>query len=179
MTVEVFGIPLWAELAAAGLGGLQGALFAAASRDRRIDVLGVMILGIAVALGGSVLRDVVLDQPPVVVWSGGHLVVASFAALVGMAVEPFLRHVDRVILVLDAVVIGTFGAIGTTKALALGVGEVGALLVGVVAAVGGSILRDLLLGRPVELLQVGSLFAAAAGAGAATSSPWSLSASPS
>lgn len=68
---------------------------------------------------------------------------------------------------LDAVVIGTFGAIGTTKALSLGVGEVGALLVGVVGAVGGSIIRDLLLGLPVAFLQVGELFVVAAGAGAA------------
>ncbi|WP_197409361.1 MULTISPECIES: trimeric intracellular cation channel family protein [unclassified Rathayibacter] len=165
MPVGVFGVPLWAELAAAGLGGLQGALFAATIRERRIDVLGVMILGLAVALGGSLMRDVMLNQPPVVVWSSWYLVVAALAALLGMAVEPFLRHLDSVVLVLDAVVIGTFGAIGTSKALALGVGEVGALLIGIVGGVGGSIVRDLLLGRPVELLHVGSLFAVAAGAG--------------
>jgi uncharacterized membrane protein YeiH len=167
MTIEVFGIPLWAELVAAALGGLQGALFAAGLRERRIDVLGVMVIGIGVALGGSLLRDVILNQPPVVVWSSWYLVVAAAAALVGMALQPLLRHVDWVVVVLDAVVIGTFGAIGTTKALSLGVGEVGALLVGVIGAVGGSIIRDLLLGLPVAFLQLGSLFAVAAGAGAA------------
>ncbi|MCS5495634.1 TRIC cation channel family protein [Cnuibacter physcomitrellae] len=66
-----------------------------------------------------------------------------------------------------ALVIGTFGVIATTKALSLGVGAVGALLVGIIGAVGGSLVRDLLLGLPVSFLQVGSLFAAAAGAGAA------------
>ncbi|KQO07531.1 hypothetical protein ASF06_13120 [Agreia sp. Leaf244] len=167
MTVAVFGIPLWAELLAAGLGGLQGALFAAGVRERRIDILGVMVIGMGVALGGSLLRDVILNQPPVVVWSSWYLVVAAAAALLGMALQPLLRHVDWVVVVLDAVVIGTFGAIGTTKALSLGVGEVGALLVGVVGAVGGSIIRDLLLGLPVAFLQVGELFVVAAGAGAA------------
>jgi uncharacterized membrane protein YeiH len=168
MSSAVFGIPLWAELVAAGLGGLQGALFAAGFTARRIDVLGVMVIGIGVALGGSLLRDVILNQPPVIVWSSWYLVVASAAALVGMALQPLLRRVDWVVVVLDAVVIGTFGAIGTTKALSLGVGEVGAILVGVVGAVGGSIVRDVLLGLPVAFLQVGSLFVVAAGAGAAT-----------
>lgn len=167
MTVTVFGIPLWAELSAAGLGGLQGALFAAGLRERRIDILGVMVIGMGVALGGSLLRDLILNQPPVVVWSSWYLVVAAAAALLGMALQPLLRHADWVVVVLDAVVIGTFGAIGTTKALSLGVGEVGALLVGVVGAVGGSIIRDLLLGLPVAFLQVGELFVVAAGAGAA------------
>ncbi|MDO9395422.1 MAG: TRIC cation channel family protein, partial [Herbiconiux sp.] len=93
---------------------------------------------------------------------------AAAAALLGMALQPLLRRVDGVVVVLDAVVIGTFAAIGTTKALSLGVGEVGALLVGIVGGIGGSIIRDLLLGLPVAFLHVGSLFAVAAGAGAAT-----------
>jgi uncharacterized membrane protein YeiH len=165
MSSEVFGIPLWAELVAASLGGLQGALFAAGVKDRRIDILGVMVIGIGVALGGSLLRDVILNQPPVVVWSSWYLVAASAAALVGMGIQTFLQRVDWVVVVLDAVVIGTFGAIGATKALSLGVGEVGAVLVGIVGAVGGSIVRDVLLGLPVAFLQVGSLFVVAAGGG--------------
>ncbi len=169
MSITTFEIPLWAELAAAGLGGLQGALFAATLKGRRaghrIDVLGVVVIGIAVALGGSLLRDVILNQPPVVVWSNWYLVVAALAAVVGMAVQPLLKRADGVVIVLDALVIGTFGAIGATKALSLGVGPVGALLVGIVGAVGGSLVRDLLLGLPVAFLHVGSLFVVAAGAG--------------
>jgi hypothetical protein len=64
-------------LLAAGLGRLQGALFAADTRRRRIDVLGVLVIGLIVALGGSLLRDVVLNQPPVVVWMNWYIVVAG------------------------------------------------------------------------------------------------------
>ena len=53
MAVSQFQVALWIELVAAGLGGLQGALFAAGQRDRRIDVLGVIVIGLTVALGGS------------------------------------------------------------------------------------------------------------------------------
>jgi uncharacterized membrane protein YeiH len=74
----------------------------------------------------------------------------------------------QVITVLDALTIGLFGAIGTTKALSLDLPPVPAIFVGVLSAVGGSVLRDLLLTIPIAIMQVGSLYAIAAFAGAAT-----------
>lgn len=166
MTVMTFEVTLWIELLAAGLGGLQGALFAADLRHRRIDVLGVLVVGLVVALGGGLLRDVVLNQPPVVIWMNWYLVVAGTAALGGMILQALLRRADWLITGLDAVVMGLFGAIGTTKAISLGVEEVGALVVGVIGAIGGGMLRDIVLGIPVSFLQVGTLYAVAAGSGA-------------
>jgi hypothetical protein len=148
MSITTFQVALWVELLAAGLGGLQGALFAAVSRHRRIDVLGVLVIGLIVALGGSLLRDVVLNQPPVVIWMNWYLVVAGAAALIGMILQPLIAHVGWLITVLDAIVMGLFGAIGATKALSLGVGEVGALVVGVIGAIGGGMLRDIVLSLP-------------------------------
>ncbi len=165
MSVTPFQVTLWIELLAAGLGGLQGALFAAGVRARRIDVLGVIVIGLAVSLGGSLLRDVVLNQPPVVVWSNWYLIVAGASAVLGMVLQPALARVDWLITVLDAVVMGLFGAIGASKALSLGVGVAGALVVGVIAAIGGGMLRDVMLSLPFSFLHVGTLYAVAAGAG--------------
>lgn len=165
MTAQ-FEIPLWIELVAAGLGGLQGALFAATQRDRRIDILGVLVIGLTVSLGGSLLRDLVLNQPPVVVWGNWYLLVAGASAIVGMLVQPLLARVDWLITVLDAVVMGLFGAIAASKALSLGVGVAGALVVGVVGAIGGGVLRDVMLNRPISILHVGTLYAVAAAVGA-------------
>ncbi|WP_090099590.1 trimeric intracellular cation channel family protein [Lentzea jiangxiensis] len=161
-----FQVPLWTELLAAGLGGLQGALFAAGERHRRIDVLGVVVIGLAVSLGGSLLRDIVLDQPPVVLWKNWYLVVAGASAVLGMALQPVLARVDWLITGLDAVVMGLFGAIGASKALSLGAGEAGAVVAGVIGAIGGGMLRDVILSLPISFLQVGTLYAVAAGAGA-------------
>ena len=161
-----FQIPLWIELTAAALGGIQGALAAAAIRDRRVDLLGVIVIGLTVALGGSLLRDVVLNQPPVVVWANWYLLAAGAAAVVGMVLQPLLARADWVITVLDALVMGAFGAIAASKALSLGVGSVGALVVGVIGAIGGGVLRDLILNRPISVLHVGTLYAVAAAAGA-------------
>jgi len=161
-----FQIPLWLELLAAALGGLQGALFAAGQKDRRIDLLGVIVIGLTVSLGGSLLRDIVLNQPPVVVWSNWYLLVAGAAALVGMLLQPLFTRAAWVITALDAVVMGLFGAIAASKALSLGVGSVGALVVGVIGAIGGGVLRDVILNRPVSVLHVGTLYAVAAASGA-------------
>ena len=165
MTITQFQLPLWIELVAAGLGGLQGALFAATQRDRRIDVLGVIVVGLTVALGGSLLRDVILNQPPVVVWVNWYLLVAGASAVLGMLLQPILNRAGWAITVLDAIVMGLFGAIAASKALSLGVGVVGALLVGTIGAIGGGVLRDIVLARPVSVLHVGTLYAVAAGAG--------------
>ena len=165
MTITVFQIPLGVELFAAGLGGLQGALFAAGQRDRRIDVLGVIVIGLAVSLGGSLLRDIVLTQLPVVIATNPYLLVAGGAALLGMLVQPLLARATHLITVLDAVVMGLFGAIAASKALSLGASEVGALVVGVIGAIGGGILRDVILNLPVSFLHVGTLYAVAAAAG--------------
>jgi len=165
---DPFVIPLWADLLAVGIGSLQGALFAAQFRDKRLDWLGVAIIGIATGLGGGLLRDLLLNAPLAPLQSNWYLIVATAAALVGMLLERLFHRLRKVITVLDALTIGLFGAIGTTKALSLGLPPVPAVFVGGLSAVGGSILRDLLLTIPIAIMQVGSLYAIAAVAGAAT-----------
>ena len=94
-----------------------------------------------------------LGQVPAALQSNWYLPVATGAALLGMLLERLFRRLRHLITVLDALTIGLFGAIGTTKALALGLPEVPAIFVGVISAVGGSILRDLLLNVPIALMQ--------------------------
>ncbi len=166
MNEPVFVIPLWADLLAVGLGGIQGALFASGFKgDRRLDLLGVAIIGILVGMGGGIIRDTLLGVPPVTLLSNWYLVTAVAAALAGMLLAGALTRVNGLIIGLDAVVIGLFGAFGTSKALSLGVPIVPAVFIGVCAAVGGSVLRDVIMGLPVSIMHVGSLYAVAAGVG--------------
>ena len=165
MHPAAFVIPEWADLLAIAIGGVQGAMFAAQFRDRRLDLLGIVIIGIATGFGGGILRDLLLNVLPAALQSNWYLPVATAAALVGMLLARLFSRLSHVITALDALTIGLFGAIGTTKALAIGVPEAPAILVGVVSAVGGSILRDMLLNMPIALMHVGSLYAVAALAG--------------
>lgn len=166
MDEPIIVIPLWADLTAVGLGGIQGALFASGFQgQRRLDLLGVAIIGIVVGMGGGLIRDLLINTTPVTLMSNWYLLTATGAALVGMLLAGVFQRLNRVIVALDAVVIGLFGALGTSKALAVGMPIVPAVFVGVCAAVGGGILRDIIMGLPVAVMHVGSLYAVAAGAG--------------
>lgn len=166
MNGSVFVIPLWADLVAVALGGVQGALFASGFRgERRLDFLGVVIIGIMVGMGGGIIRDLLLNVQLGSLRSNWYLLTATVAALVGMLLANLFQRLNRLIVGLDALVIGLFGAFGTSKALALGMPVIPAVFVGVCAAVGGGILRDMMMGLPVAIMHVGSLYAVAAGAG--------------
>lgn len=159
-------IPLWADLLAVALGALQGALFASEFRgERHIDLLGVAVIGIMMGMGGGLIRDLLLNELPATLRSNWYLLVAIGAALLGMLLSAPLRRINAVIVGLDALVIGLFGAFGTTKAQSVGLPLVPAVFVGVCSAVGGSVLRDILVGRPAALLHVGTLYAVAAASG--------------
>jgi len=166
VTEPLFTIPLWADLLGVGLGGVQGAMFASGFQgQRRLDLLGVSIIGIMIGMGGGLIRDILIGQPPATLQSNWYLVTAGGASLVGMLLAEVLHRVNTLIVVLDAVVIGMFGAFGTSKAIAFGVPPVPAVFIGVCAAAGGGVLRDVLMGLPVSIMHVGSLYAVAAGAG--------------
>lgn len=165
---ETFVIPLWADLTAVGLGGVQGALFASGFQgQRRLDLLGVVIIGILIGMGGGLIRDLLLGVEPATLQSDWYLVTAAASSLAGMLIARPLQRLNRVIVGLDAVVIGMFGAFGTSKAIVLGLPVVPAVFVGVVAAVGGGVLRDVIMGLPVAVMHVGSLYAVAAASGSA------------
>lgn len=166
MTEPLFVIPLWADLTAVALGGVQGALFASGFRgQRRLDLLGVAIIGILFGMGGGLIRDLLLGVAPATLQSDWYLLTAMAASLIGMLLAGLFQRLNRVIVSLDALVIGLFGAFGTSKALALGLPVVPAVFVGVCAAVGGGVLRDVIMGLPVAIMHVGSLYAVAAAAG--------------
>jgi len=163
-----FSIPAWAELAAIAVGSIQGAAYASGFRERRIDLFGVAFIGVATGLGGGILRDVSLGTSLVALGSNWYIPVAIAAALIGMLLARLFSSIDPAITALDALTLGLFGAIGTTKALAFGLPEVPAAFVGLLAAVGGGMLRDILLNMPITVMHVGSLYAVAAGAGTVT-----------
>ncbi|MBF4599712.1 TRIC cation channel family protein [Frigoribacterium sp. VKM Ac-1396] len=140
-------------------------MFASEYKDRRLDLLGIAIIGTATGLGGGVLRDVLLGEVPRAMTSNWYLLVAVTAAIVGMALQRVFTRLAGVITVLDALTIGLLGAIGSTKALSLGLPEIPAVFVGVIAAVGGSVLRDLLMNLTIAMMHVGSLYAVAAAGG--------------
>ena len=157
-------LPDWTQLAAAGVGAVSGAVYAA---KRGFDVVGVLLLAVAEGLGGLLLRDTLLQTgTSVVLLDGRYLVVASGAAVVGFFFAGLVDRLEGVIVVLDAVALGFFCTVGAAAALAIGLSPIAAILMGTVTAVGGLVLRDLLAGDAPRVLRPGVFTAAAAFFGA-------------
>ncbi len=125
------------------------AVTAALSAGRqKMDVFGVVMVACMTALGGGVVRDVLLNNYPLTwVEHPIYLIIVMVAALVTISLS-FLMHYFRVLfLVLDAVGLATFSVLGTRIALELGHGFVIATVSSVVTGVAGGILRDLMSDR--------------------------------
>lgn len=145
-----------ALLLALDLGGtfafaLSGALIAI--RVAKLDVIGVVTVGMVTALGGGIVRDIFIDSlPPATFSDWRYLAVAAAGSLFAFAFGWRLHHLSGPILVLDAAGLSLFAVTGASKALDFGVGPVQAVILGAITAVGGGTLRDVLTGRvPVVL----------------------------
>lgn len=121
---------------------------------KRLDLFGVLVLAAAAALGGGVLRDVLIgDIPPVGITDWRLLTAATVAGLVTFVFHPGVERISKVVRVLDAAGLATFAVGGSLKALGAGVDPLGAVLVGGITAVGGGIVRDVLAGQVPEVLR--------------------------
>ncbi len=114
---------------------------------KRMDVVGVCSVAFVTAFGGGTLRDVLLDQRPFF-WVANPGWVWAVLALSLLAAAGWrghhLRPTQRLIRLPDALGLGLFSVVGTSQAHALGMPAVVAVLMGVVTAVFGGVLRDVL-----------------------------------
>src|SRR5881227_341601 len=126
---------------------LNGAL--TALRMARLDIVGVVTLAMITALGGGIIRDVLLDSlPPATFNDWRYLAVAAGGGLVAFL---FGRHLDR----LTGSITVLFAVTGATKALDLGLGPAQAALLGTVTGVGGGTIRDVMIGQVPSILRSG------------------------
>ena len=153
------------ELAGVFAFALNGAL--TAIRVTRIDVVGVVTLGMVTALGGGIIRDVLLDSlPPATFSDWRYLAVATLGGLVAFALARRLERLTLPISLLDAAGLSLFAVTGASKALDYGLGAGQAVILGALTGVGGGTLRDVLIRRIPAVLHSG-LYAIPALIGAA------------
>ena len=140
---------------------VSGAL---AAGRHRMDPIGFILLGTITAIGGGSLRDVLLDRP--VFWTEApeQLVISIIAALVTYFVVPTSLARKKWIAWSDAAGLAAFAVQGSLVALEQGVNPVVVVVMGMLTATGGGVVRDLLCGdRPMILS--GQLYASTALAG--------------
>lgn len=147
---------------------LNGALVAL--RATRLDIFGVVTVGMLTGLGGGVIRDILLDSlPPATFVDWRYLAVAAGGGTIAFALSPALERFTMPITVADAVGLSVFAVLAAYKALNLEFGVLQAVIVGTITAVGGGTIRDMAIGQvPTvfrsELYAIPAMIGAAAAA---------------
>ena len=133
---------------------VNGAL--TALRVTRLDIVGVVTLGMITALGGGIIRDVLIDSlPPATFGDWRYLAVAAAGGLVAFAFGRRLERLNMPITVLDAAGLSLFSVTGASKATELGLGPAHASILGAITGVGGGTLRDVLIRQIPSVLRSG------------------------
>jgi uncharacterized membrane protein YeiH len=121
---------------------------------RGFDVIGLIVLAESTALGGGILRDLIIGAtPPAAFVQTTYLVTPILAAALTFFVHRQINRINSAMLIFDAGGLGLFTVAGTVKALAYGLGPVQAVALGVTTAVGGGILRDVLANEVPTILR--------------------------
>jgi len=140
---------------------------AVAARERGLDWFGVLVLAFTVACGGGVLRDVCIGAiPPAGLGDWRYLAIAMVAGVLTLASRSVVDRLAHPVVLFDTLGLGLFAVTGAQKALLAGSNAEVAVLLGMVTAVGGGVMRDVLLNRVPVILQR-EIYASAALVGAA------------
>ncbi|HSP06387.1 MAG TPA: TRIC cation channel family protein [Acidobacteriota bacterium] len=156
-----FQLSAWFDLGATFLFALTGALSA---KKKGYDVVGVLALAFATGAGGGLIRDSIFlrNSPPVVIADSRYLIVIAFAAGIGFFIGERLNRLQSLFMMFDALGLGAYAVVGVQKSVNQGLLIVPAILVGVVNAVGGGLLRDILAREEPLLFKPSEFYAIAA-----------------
>ncbi|KZY48426.1 hypothetical protein A3733_33695, partial [Pseudoalteromonas shioyasakiensis] len=152
----------WFDLFGVAVFAVSGTLLAF---NKKMDGFGVVVLATVTAIGGGTVRDVILDVP--VFWL--HDQSYFWAILLSVFVTTRLINKQRSISlnalqVADAFGLAFFAVMGTQKAMLAGMPDTTAIIMGVITACFGGVIRDVLAGNMPMLLK-GELYAIACIAG--------------
>lgn len=120
---------------------------------RDMDVFGVLVLGLVTATGGGTLRDLMLGDTPFILKDETYLYLSVVVSLLVFIFHHRLDFLTHPLTYFDAVGLGTFVVIGTYKAIQFKLGFFGAVMMGVMTATAGGMVRDLLSAKVPMILQ--------------------------
>ncbi|TQL47801.1 putative membrane protein YeiH [Homoserinimonas aerilata] len=134
-----------------------------AARAARLDIVGFIILAILSGLGGGIIRDTLLQRgTPVAFTDPLYLYMAILGAVVAFFISFTSRTSQRMLILLDALAVGCWAAAGTQKALVAGLGWLPAIILGMVTAIGGGMVRDVFLMKVPTVFGGNTLYATSA-----------------
>ncbi|QNP65427.1 trimeric intracellular cation channel family protein [Streptomyces genisteinicus] len=130
---------------------ISGALLAV---RKNFDVFGIAVLAEVTALGGGLIRDLIIGAvPPAAFTDLGYFVTPLVATVLVFFLHPHVERIQVGVNVFDAAGLGLFCVTGTTKAYEYGLNLTSSAALGLATAVGGGVLRDVLANEVPSLLR--------------------------
>jgi len=159
-TIQSVGLPIGVDLGATVLFSITGAMVAI---RRHYDFVGVFVLALACGLGGGLLRDGLFIQngPPAAARDGSYMIAVFAGCVLAILFHKQVKRLSTPFLIFDALGTGAYGVVGASKAIDAGLAIPACIVVGVVNAVGGGLIRDVLVREEPLMLKPGQFYAIA------------------
>lgn len=120
-----------------------------------LDFLGVLVLAVATGVGGGILRDILIGSvPPAAFRDETYLFVCLLGGLLVFLAAPKIARRWDLVMAADAVGLGVFSAIGAAKAAEFHLGPLGIVMMSVLTATGGGVIRDILVSEIPAVIRV-------------------------
>lgn len=109
------------------------------------DLFGAFIVGLATAVGGGTLRDIILGQTPFWMTEWIYLAITAFAVVLYLFFHRFIDRIGRALFLFDTIGLALFTVVGFHKTLDAGYSMWAATIMGMSTGAAGGIIRDILL----------------------------------
>lgn len=154
---ETLALPLWFDYSAVFVFGITGAM---AARQKGYDYVGAFVLAGITAVGGALIRDGVCIQDGIspIFEDGNYMVALICAWICGIFLGGMLNRFDGIIMFCDALGLGIYAVYGTNKSLVYGLSVPVAISIGFINAVGGGLLRDIIVREEPMVFKPGQFY---------------------
>jgi len=158
-------IPYYVDLLGTLVFAISGALAAFAKKLYQ-DIFGVSFTAFITAIGGGTLRDIILGVHPLSWIADGNYIIAIIAGvLLTVFFKQYIKRIPRTLFLLDTLGVAIYTILGVQKSLSHEVNPIAAVILGMVSAVFGGVLRDTLINE-IPLIFKKEIYATACLAGA-------------
>lgn len=167
MLKGTFDLPVWFDLGATFAFAMTGAL---AAVKRHYDIVGVLALALVSGIGGGLIRDGIFIQQTLtpLLTNSVYIYTITAATIAGLLFSRHIHRFHRLIAWIDALGLGAYAVFGVQKSLSVGLPAPAAVLVGVINAIGGGLLRDVLTREEPLVFKPGQFYLLTALVGAVT-----------
>lgn len=120
----------------------------------KLDWLGLLVMAIVTGVGGGITRDLLLGStPPLALQNPNYIMICIAGAFLTLVVEKRFRFFMKFVLIIDALGLGFFTAVGASKAAQMESGALAIVLLAMITAAGGGLIRDILVSEIPQVLR--------------------------